>query len=224
MRTIVAFGDSTTAPREVDGQPLVVYADVLRKDLPGKGVDARVINAGVPGNTTDDARKRFQHDVLAKNPDLVVVQFGANDSAIDVWRNPPATAPRVDIDRYEANLRGFVAELRRHGARVILMTPDPFRWTDKLKSLYGKPPYDPNDPDGFNLLLKKYAEVVRRVAREEKVPLVDTYAAFGEYGRGEKQSVDDLLLDGMHPNDRGHRMVAELLLAEIVKTIEGPER
>ena len=87
------------------------------------------------------------------------------------------------------------------------MTPNPLRWTDKLKKMYGKNPYNPVDPDGFNVRLRDYAMVVRRLAKEESVRLIDVYQAFEEAG-----DVDALLLDGMHPNDRGHRLIADRLL------------
>ncbi|MEZ5434349.1 MAG: hypothetical protein R3F31_24940 [Verrucomicrobiales bacterium] len=45
--------------------------------------------------------------------------------------------------------------------------------------------------------------------------LVDVETAFLDYGRVPGQSVDDLLLDGMHPNDRGHALIAELLTPAI---------
>jgi len=208
MLKIVAFGDSTTAPRGA----LVVYSDLLRKELPSRGVGATVVNAGVGGNTTQMARARFRKDVLARKPDLVIIQFGINDSATDVWRN--VTKPRVPKGRYEANLRYFVRTLKAKGARVILMTPNPLRWTPPLKKLYGKPPYDPNDIDGFNVLLKEYAAVVRCLAKELNVPLIDVYAAFEAYGKTAGRSVGDLLLDGMHPNAKGHRIIADMLIAE----------
>jgi len=215
--TIVAFGDSTTAPRVVKGKPLTVYADLLGKELPGKGVDATVINAGVGGNTTVRAKARFARDVLARRPDLVIIQFGINDSAVDVWKKPPATRPRVAIDRYTKNLEFFIRALRERNARVILMTPNPLCWTDKLKAMYGKPPYDPSDPDGFNVLLRKYAEALRCVARRQKVPFIDIYAAFKAYEKAKGHSMDELLLDGMHPNEKGHRMIADLLIKQIAR-------
>jgi lysophospholipase L1-like esterase len=95
------------------------------------------------------------------------------------------------------------------------MTPNPMRWTPALLTRYGKPPYQPTDPDGFNMLLKAYAEALRGVAKRHRLPLVDVYAAFQAYGNANNQSIDDLLLDGMHPNDAGHRLVAERLLAAI---------
>jgi lysophospholipase L1-like esterase len=215
--TVVVFGDSTTAPR-----PSVrVYADCLRSDLPGKGMAVEVINAGVGGNSTRNARARFEKDVLDRHPDRVVIQFGINDSTVNVWAKPPATQAPVTRDQYAANLQYFIQALREQGADVILMTPNPMRWTPKLRELYGKPPYRPADPDGLNVTLGPYAACVREVAAGNNVPLVDVYAAFQAYGAVKGQSVDDLLLDGMHPNDRGHRIIADLLMGEIMKSKTG---
>lgn len=212
MVTLVAFGDSTTAPRG----SVQIYLDCLKSDLPKKGMKVDLINAGIGGNTTEDARGRFAKDVLDRHPDVVVIQFGINDSAIDVWQTPPATHPRVTIDRYTSNLEYFVVTLQKQECKVILMTPNPIRWTPSLKKKYGKPPYRPNAPDGFNVILQTYAEGVREVAQKNKVLLVDVYAAFQAYGKGKSHSFDELLLDGMHPNDKGHRLVANLLLKEIL--------
>ena len=74
-----------------------------------------------------------------------------------------------------------------------------------------------DDPDGLNVTLQPYAEAVRVLAKEKKVPLIDVYAVFEAYGKVPGQSVDDLELDGMHPNDKGHRIVADLLIALILK-------
>ena len=204
---VVAFGDSTTAPRG----KLRVYATLLEERLSKAGVQAEVINAGVGGNTTQAARQRFAKDVLAHKPDVVIIQFGINDSAVDVWRKPPGTEPRIARDTYVANLAFFVEQLREQGARPILMTPNPLRWTAAIKKMYGKPPYDAEDPKGFNLHLQHYAEAVRELARKQGVTCIDIYAAFEDYGKAVGRSVDELLLDGMHPNDAGHELVAERL-------------
>ena len=90
------------------------------------------------------------------------------------------------------------------------MTPNPLTWTSKLKELYGKPPYDPKDPEGMNRLLDTYSQAIRKLAAQERVSLVDVAQAFRDHTR-RGGSLDDLLLDGMHPNQQGHRIVAELL-------------
>jgi len=210
---LVAFGDSTTALRK----NLEVYATLLEKELPAKGIQVKIHNAGVGGNSTHDARHRFQTDVLSRNPDVVILQFGINDSAIDVWKQPPADQPRVPLKQYEINLRYFITVLKKRGVNVLLMTPNPLRWTPRLKELYDKTPYEPENPDGMNHLLKLYTETVRKIARTEKVSLVDVAKAFENYAQDGHQSMDDLLLDGMHPNQQGHRLIAGLLSPRIVE-------
>lgn len=208
------FGDSTTALRP--GAIEKVYSVRLREALLGMGSSLNVYNAGKGGNTTRAAKARFEQDVLKHKPRVVVMQFGINDSAIDVWRSPPATEPRVSLDEYEANLRSMIAGARESGAKVILMTTNHLRWTNRLKELYGKPPYDPDSVDGFDApLLAKYNARIRSLAKELNTGFVDVRAAFEAYANQPDNSLDDLLLDGMHPNDQGHAIVAELLLPAI---------
>ncbi|WP_417392132.1 SGNH/GDSL hydrolase family protein [Gimesia sp.] len=209
--TIVTFGDSTTATRG----PLVVYSMILAQELPAAGSPVKVVNSGIGGHTTQQAVARFEKDVLQHDPDLVVIQYGINDSAVDVWRDPPATQSRVSVEQYAANLRKMIRQLKEKQLDVILMTPNSLRWIPRMQKLYGKPPYDPEDVQGFNVLLKSYAAAVRKIAKEEHVPLVDVYAAFENYDKQPNQAADNLLLDGMHPNTKGQKLVADLLLPQI---------
>jgi lysophospholipase L1-like esterase len=212
---IVAFGDSTTAVRENIRK---VYARRLREFLSQVKGNTRfeVINAGVRSDTTRRAKARFERDALAHNPQIVIIQFGLNDSCIDVFKGE--TGPRVDRGEYERNLVYFIRTLRQRRCKVILMTQNPLLWTDKTLKVWGKPPYDPGDPLGFNLLNKDYAESVRRIAKEQKVPLVDVYRMFLDYGAKEGRGFGGLMVDGIHPNDKGHRMILKALLPLLPKS------
>jgi lysophospholipase L1-like esterase len=209
--TVVAFGDSTTATRDtVDRVYVQRLADLLAK----QDLAVRVINAGIRGNTTEDGLKRFEKDVLARDPDHVIIQFGLNDSAIDV--RDGKTEPRSSLESFEKNLAHFVRTLKSKGVKAILMTPNAMIWTDKLKEVNGMPPYDTEDPWGLNVMNARYAAAVRNVAEDNAVPLVDIYRYFEEYDRVEGQRAADLLLDGMHPNDTGHHLIASLLSKQIL--------
>lgn len=199
------FGDSTTAERP--GAVEKVFAERVREALPSMGSTLSVYNAGVRSNTTQNARDRFARDVLAHKPSVVVIQFGINDAAVDVWKQPPATEPRVPLTEYEQNLRWMITRLREQQVKPVLMTTNPTRWTSKLRDLYGRPPYRPEDADGFDApVLASYNEAVRKLAAELTVPLVDVHGAFTA------KNADNLLLDGMHPNDAGHQLIADLLV------------
>ena len=89
--TIVAFGNSITATRKTIDK---VYAQRIPALLLKKGIKANVINSGIPGShtghVTDNnlfkikhALDRFESDVLAYNPDIVIIGFGTNDAHID---------------------------------------------------------------------------------------------------------------------------------------------
>lgn len=208
---ITLFGDSTSAPRKVSGRDLTIYGSLLETHFREKGVPVQVINASVGGATTEDARSRL-NGVLRNQPDIVVIQFGINDAAVDVWKEPPADAPRVSLKSYRDNLRHIVQKSREMGAIPILMTPNRVYWTARLKQRYGKPPYDPNRWDGFDIILADYAQVVRELAKELNVQLVDIHAEYTRQG----QAGATLLLDGMHPNDQGHALV----LAKLVPVLE----
>ena len=205
--TIVLFGESTTAPRGT----LINFAKLLEQDLPARGVVPTIINAGKGGENTDQARERFEQDVLARKPDIVTIYYGLNDAAIDVWKD--ATAPRVTADKFEENLRHFTKRLKEAGTKVILMTPNPCCWSPQEKELYGKPPYDINDVEGINKVLQEHIAAVRKVAVGENVALVDVYQILSDYAH--THSYNELLLDGVHPNEYAHRLIADALLEQI---------
>jgi lysophospholipase L1-like esterase len=216
---VVAFGDSTTAIRPPEVPK--VYAQLIQDELPGLlGQSVTVYNAGVGGNRTDDALARINADVRAHSPGIVIVQFGINDSWVDSYvRGDPS---RVAIDaptqvnhpyayrgNYTANLINIVTILKGDGARVILMTPNQV----KTKALDPECNYFPWQND----LLGSYAQVVRTVASVKNVELLDVWQMYTDYAAISGHSVKDLLGDeGSHPNQLGHRMVADGLEAMIV--------
>jgi len=101
---IICFGDSLT--EGVGAERGKDYPAVLSEKL---GRD--VINAGRRAETSRDALKRIQKDVLDKNPRLVIVEFGGNDylqkfSSEDTFRN----------------LDEIVRRIQERGAMVVLAT------------------------------------------------------------------------------------------------------
>lgn len=211
---VIMFGDSTTAHRA--GAVQKVYSVRVDESLQSIGSSLGVYNAGIGGNTTRDARKRFERDVLRHQPRVIVMQFGINDSAVDVWKSPPATVSRVPLTEYSENLRAMISAALEKKSKVILMTTNPIRWTPKLKDMYGKPPYDAGKEDGFDApQLAEYNEALRKLAAELHLPLVDVRAAYPAFAMKHRTTIDGLLLDGMHPNDLGHQLVSELLVPAI---------
>ena len=88
--TIVAFGDSATSgwlvPKK-DAYPAQLQA-LLRK----KGYDVTVENAGVAGDTTAGALRRFDA-AIAPGTDIALVEFGTND----LRQHVPAQRMRANL-------------------------------------------------------------------------------------------------------------------------------
>ncbi len=76
---IVVFGDSLTAGWGADGTHVYhrMFADCLRHRFPD--CDVQWIVSGNPGWTTADALRAAQRQVIGRQPDLVLLQFGGND-------------------------------------------------------------------------------------------------------------------------------------------------
>jgi lysophospholipase L1-like esterase len=209
---VVLFGDSTTARRPAEVQS--VYADRLKHLLVAAGIDHTVANRGVPANDTSHAMARFDTDVLALHPDLVVMQFGLNDASVDVWRDPPATRPRVPLADYAANLETMIRRLKARNIAVILMTPNRMYWSPLLLGLYNRPPYDGANPESFNEVhLDSYATAVRALAARENIPLVDINRAYLDSGDPARFLLKRCM---QHPNDAGHKLVADLLAPVVI--------
>ena len=108
-KLIVAFGDSLYAGYGL--KPGEAWPAKLEKALWARGVNARVVNAGVSGDTTAAARQRlaFVLDAQPRKPDLVAVGLGGND----MLRGLPPRQTRQDLD-------GMMAELKRRGIRTLI--------------------------------------------------------------------------------------------------------
>jgi lysophospholipase L1-like esterase len=217
---IFLLGDSTIAPRG----SIKTSTEILQSCLQAAGFTTiKVHNAGVPSNTTADALKRIQEEVLVHRPRIVVMQFGINDATVDVWKKPPSTKPRVSLESYAVHFRRLVTLAQNAGADVILMTTNPLRWSPRMRELYGRAPYDPRTEQGFEgPFLLAYNDAVRSLAAELGLPLADVHAAYPDFATRRQTDVAALLTDGVHPGEAGHQLVAELLLPILVKMLGRP--
>lgn len=108
-KLVVAFGDSLYAGyRLAPGEGL---APRLQAALKAEGINARVHNAGVSGDTTSAGKNRlaFVLDNLERKPDLVVLGLGGNDMLRGV--KPEET---------RANMTAMLDELSKRQIPVLL--------------------------------------------------------------------------------------------------------
>ncbi len=180
-KTIVAFGDSIT---QWTGWVSMLYGEL----------GTEVINAGIAGNTTEDALKRIATDVLAKKPDLTIINFGMNDQSIyaDTLQHI------VPIEQYEANYRKIIEKVQKTGSKIILVAVH-----DACKEKHGSPNpfYDRADEEGVTYI-DRYNEVVKKLATEYNLGFLDINALAQDI-------LYEISLDGVHLNSFGQKKYCE---------------
>ena len=125
---VVAFGDSLYAGYRLARNEGL--APQLQAALQADGINARVHNAGVSGDTTaaGKARLAFVLDSVDRKPDLVVLGLGGNDMLRGI--KPEET---------KANMTAMMDELKRRDIPVVLtgMLASPNMGQDYGKSFNG---------------------------------------------------------------------------------------
>lgn len=209
---IVAFGDSITngagLPEEAEG---AAFREIVQRELAERlGTPVEVVNAGVNGDVVTLAVDRIDDDVLAHDPDIVTIMFGGNEAGF--YRpetNGFADTPRVSLKAFEATVGKIVDRLQAKGITVVLMTCPPM--TERYWGMH----LQPYQEHGINFLVKDYAQAMREVAAQKGVALVDVYRRFQE-----DPATRDYFPDGLHPDARGHRVIADVLVDRLARVLD----
>lgn len=205
--TIHLAGDSTMAPKLAEKRPETGWGEMLQDFFDTATV--RVENHARNGRST----RTFITEGLWKQivdslhaGDYVFIQFGHNDESKE--KTDRYTPP----SDYRANLLRFVVETRAKGANPVLLTPVMRRRFDK---------------DGvFRDSHGEYPDIVRAVAADRHVPLIDLHrkteqllrlfgpqastSLFLQLAPGENPNYPRGIQDNTHFSPFGARIVASL--------------
>ncbi|MBV9861374.1 MAG: arylesterase [Alphaproteobacteria bacterium] len=104
---ILAFGDSLTAGFGLPASG--AFPARLEARLREQGVEAKVVNAGVSGDTTAGGLARLDW-ALADKPDFVILALGANDALRG-----------IDPGTVRHNLDAIIDKIQATGAKLLLL-------------------------------------------------------------------------------------------------------
>jgi len=138
--TLLVFGDSLSA-----GYGLAAgegWVDRLEVRLRERGLDHRVINASLSGETSAGGRARLGALLERHRPDWLLLELGANDGL----RGLPLAA-------LGDNLAAMIAQARAQGSRVLLIGM-------QIPPNYGAP------------YSRRFAETFSRLAAQNNLPFV----------------------------------------------------
>lgn len=183
-RRIVFLGDSIT---EFWGD-----LQVLAPDGP------QLVNRGISGQGTVQLLLRIQEDVVALDPDAMVLTVGAND--IRAFVGDAASAGEAALIRIVRNVASLTDIARANGLKVALGAVTPV--CDKPEAPQTKH-RDPKAVVALNARLRELAEARGFRFLDYHSALVGTDGLMGQA----------LTEDGLHPNLAGYERMAEVLHA-----------
>ncbi|MFC0775826.1 SGNH/GDSL hydrolase family protein [Terrimonas alba] len=192
---IVFFGDSITQAGVSQGG----YIDRIQNYLSQQSLQEKyeLAGAGIGGNKVYDLYLRMEDDVLAKDPQVVVIYVGIND----VWHKT-SSGTGTDLDKYEKFYVAIIKKLQAKNIKVAVCTP----------SVIGEKKNNANPQDAD---LEKYSAVIRKLATTYNCILIDLRAAFTQYEKennAEDKESGILTTDRVHLNEKGNQLVADEMI------------
>ncbi|KAA2223758.1 SGNH/GDSL hydrolase family protein [Chryseobacterium sediminis] len=198
------FGDSITYG-EYDGV-FGGWVDILKRYAlqqfhEGNGDELILFNLGIGGETTEGLLKRIPHELNARNSadgNIVFLSYGANDLAIKEG------VQMVDPGKFKNNMGTAIAHAKEFSNEIYLVSILPFsQKIDGVVVSSGK--------KRINEDVVVYNQILKDLAAEHSLGYIDFYAAFLE----DKEIL--LSADGVHPNEKGYGMMAEVAIPIIEK-------
>jgi len=196
---IVLVGDSTVTDK-------AGWSDGFRRFLaPG----VRLTNMAKGGRSSKSfIEEGAWQKSLALAGDYYLIQFGHND-------DPGKPGRSTTIDEYRAFMRRYVEETRAAGATPVLVT-----------SLVRRQFRDRDDPHAITSSLTERAEIVREIARQMDVPLVELHdrskelcEKLGREGCLPFSPTKDGGPDGTHLKGEGHVLFGRIVAEEVRRAV-----
>lgn len=190
---IVALGASSTKGFGASS-PAAAYPNRLQAELarllPNKKIT--VHNKGENGEEVTDTHKRFENDVLALKPDLLIWQLGTNEVIMN----------RSPFDEIPALVHADLEKARAAGIKIIFMD---LQYAETLEAKSG---------------VAEMESLIATMARNENANLYKRYESMKYWIHGSHQPMNAFLYeDHFHPNDAGYRCVAHNLADAIFEAV-----
>jgi lysophospholipase L1-like esterase len=193
--TVVTIGSSSTVGYGASSPDLSYpsqFAAELQRRMPDQPVEVR--NEGVNGETSIDMVTRFERDVIAAAPELVIWQVGTN-----------AVLRDFDIARYRQVVRTGIVRLKDAGFDVILMD---MQFAPKVLA---------------HPLYRDMEHSLAALAKEQGIPVFRRFALMQYWVEsGQLDFITMLSPDGLHMNDLSYGCIGRALAEAVIERAASP--
>lgn len=224
MCKLCLFGDSIAKGVVID-ETLDHYTTTDRafiNQITAEHPDWEVTSYSLFGSTIAKGRSLItRHAKAVAAADVVVLEYGGNDSDFawaEVAAQPEAPhAPKTDINDFVRTYEAMVTDLKSRGKKIVMLNLPPidsrkyFEWCSRgleaekiLAWLGGSDRY-------IYRFHETYSVNIANIAARKHVPLIDIRSVFLQ----RKDFSEFLCKDGIHPNERGHELIATVVRAAL---------
>jgi lysophospholipase L1-like esterase len=211
---IYVFGDSITqgfwdaSGGWVQQLSSVVHSATLDNMLNGDGKSyIEVYNLGVSGDSTEGVLKRLKNEVesrrLYAEDEVIIISVGLNDSIL-----MSDNTALMDVYEFQETYEKLIKEALGLTNRVYcvgLTAVD-----EKLTSPWK---FSSTGKQWGNNRINLFEDSIKQSAQRLSVPFIPIHDEFLELlSKGE-----DLLADGLHPNNAGHKFIAKAVAENVIK-------
>lgn len=151
-----------------------------------------LVNRGIGGQTTPQMLERFDDDVVALGPKVVVILAGTNDIA--------GNTGKTSLDQIMANIAKMAQKANKQNISVVLCTllpAAPYPWNPSV-----------NPAEKIIALNKK----IKAYAAKNNFGFCDYYSVTVD---ADKRLKKEFSGDGVHPNKKGYKAMEPVLQAAI---------
>ena len=183
--TICLFGDSITYgafDTEKGG-----WGERLRNFLDSSNYDARVYNCGICGDNSDGLLYRFKVECEAREPDIIFLSIGINDSQFIVSQNSRA----VDMENYSHNFQKIITQAKQHTDKVFVLGLTDIDETRTIPVIYNE------DKHYYKKNVQEYNTAAEELSERNSCIFISLSGLISE----------DELFDGVHPTSSGHKKI-----------------
>ena len=150
------------------------------------------VGRGISGQVTAQMLSRFQADVIALNPKMVVIMAGTNDIAMNNGY--------IELEHILQNIQSMCELAKYHKIKPVLCSCLPaaaFKW---------RPNMTPAED------IKRLNEMIKEYAKANKIKYIDYYSALADEEGGLPKKYAK---DGVHPNLEAYKIMEGILLESL---------
>ena len=196
---IVCLGDSLTYGYGV--APSASWISLLNKNEKTRTTrKATYINKGINGDTTGGMLARFNRHVVEEKPHMVMIMGGTNDIILG-----------LSMETLKSNIKSMVQQAHDH--KIIPILGIPFKIDPAIVRKDWVDCADFRDVAEKTKLLRKW---IIDFSQASHIEYMDFYHEFASRAHGEYGSY---FIDGLHPNEKGQKIIAEIVAEKISKRI-----